>query len=141
MANITKKNKDKFPSIFSDFFNSERFFEDEFFKKDWMPAVNVKDNEKDYTIDVALPGYQKDDLNIEVDNGLLSISAEVKDEQKEQEDNFTRKEFSYRSFKRKFSIPEDANAEQIEATYKDGVLQLKMGKKAIEANKKTVDIN
>lgn len=128
-------------SLMEDFWNSENVFDRGLFRKDTLPAVNIKENEADYQIEVAAPGYKKNDFKIEVSEGILSISAETKDEKSEETDNYTRKEFTSSSFCRSFSLPENVNDEKVHAKYEDGLLQLKLVKsKKAEPKKKTISV-
>jgi len=95
---------------------------------DSIPAVNIKDLENAYDIELAAPGFQKEDFKINLEHGTLSISAERKTEKNEQEDNYTRKEFSYSSFSRSFSLPEDVKEEKVKAKYENGLLHLTLEK-------------
>jgi HSP20 family protein len=94
-----------------------------------VPAVNILERKDDFIIELAVPGMNKNDFKLEVDKGVLSISAEKKEEVKDENERFTRKEFSYTSFKRSFSLPEHVNTENITAEYKDGVLMMVLPKK------------
>ncbi len=123
-----------FPSLI------DRFFEGDLM--DWnnrnfagtdstLPAVNVKENDDEITIEVAAPGLKKDDFKLDYDNGRLTISAE-KEEKFEEKDGekITRREFSYSSFQRSFSVPETVvNVEKISAKYSDGILKLTLPKR------------
>ncbi|AKA34118.1 MAG: molecular chaperone Hsp20 [Muricauda sp.] len=127
-------------------------FMNEFFKPDWLggvenvntdlPAVNIKENEKDFELELAMPGMKKDDFNIEVEDGVLTISSEVNREDETKEENYTRKEFSYSSFRRSFTLPESVNEDNINATYVDGILRLTLPKKeeALPKPKRMIDI-
>jgi HSP20 family protein len=134
------------------------FWFNDFFGKDFLdfapvqsfgktvPAVNIKETETDFKIEVAAPGLKKEDISVELENGVLSISAESKTEKEEsdQEGRYTRKEFSYSSFKRSFSVNEESvDAEKIEGKYENGVLKLVLPKKAKsepEKKSKTISI-
>lgn len=116
-------------SWLSDLFDSEKFFDSDWLKRQSLPAVNVKENEKNYEIEVAAPGRSKKDFNISAENGVLTISSEQKEEKEQKEKDYTRKEFSFSSFSRSFSLPENANEEEIKATYTDGILKLEVAKK------------
>ena len=95
-----------------------------------MPAVNVKETEDQFELELAAPGLGKDDFNIQVDQDLLTISSEKEIKKEEKEDGrFTRREFSYSSFKRSFSLPETVASEKIEANYTDGILSVVIPKK------------
>lgn len=94
------------------------------------PAMNVKETEKDYMIEMAAPGLTKNDFNITIDDGVLTISAEKEMESEEKEENFLRREFSYNSFARSMSLPESIDeSKDIKAEYHDGVLNVTLHKK------------
>ncbi len=129
---IVKRNNSVFPSIWNDFFN------DDFFKNTGLsetsattPAVNIKENEEKYTIELAAPGKKKDDFNIKLDQNLLTISSEEKSESTEEkkDENYTRREYRYSSFSRSFTLPDAADNEKISDHYKDGVLSIEINKK------------
>lgn len=120
----------------SKFFDNDSFFNDDFFTRNTMPAVNVRDNEKNYQVEMAIPGFKKDEFDIKVENGIISITGESKSEKKEKKDNYTRKEFQYSSFSRSFSLPENADPEQVNAKYDNGILNLEIGKKTTGNNHK-----
>lgn len=111
----------------------------EMFKPDWFggmdhvnntfPAVNILENEKDFELELAIPGKKKEDFNIEIDNNVLTISMETKKEDEISEDNYSRKEFSYESFKRAFTLPKSVDEDKIDASYKDGILKFTLPKK------------
>lgn len=96
-----------------------------------LPAVNIKENDDEYQIEVAAPGLKKDDFKLNYDNGMLTISSEKKNEKEEKDqDRVTRREFSYQSFQRSFSISENVvNADKIAAKYKDGILHVTLPKR------------
>ncbi|OIQ16236.1 MAG: molecular chaperone Hsp20 [Flavobacterium sp. MedPE-SWcel] len=95
--------------------------------KNTAPPVNVKELEASYSLSLMVPGWKKESFNIEIDNELLSISAEVKKEK--EEGKFTRREFNLSSFKRVFTLPETVNTEEINASYQDGILEITLPKK------------
>ena len=94
-----------------------------------LPSVNIQDNEKDFVIEVAAPGVKKDEFNIKVEKNVLSISREIKEEKEENNDNYTRKEFSYHSFSRSFTLPKIVNVDDIKADYNEGILMITLPKK------------
>jgi HSP20 family protein len=118
-------------SLLSDFFDNDRFFDADWLRKQSVPAVNVKETEKTFEIEVAAPGLTKKDFHIAVDNGMLTISSEKQEEKEEKDNNYTRKEFSYSSFSRSFTLPENVNEEDVKAYYEDGILKLHVAKKII----------
>jgi HSP20 family protein len=117
------------PSIFDDFF------------KDWslsnysdtnttLPAVNIKENEDEFTVEVAAPGMEKEDFKINLNNNVLTISSEKTVENEESNDKYTRREYSYQSFERSFNLPKNiVESNQISATYKNGELKIRVPKK------------
>lgn len=128
----TNKNKDFFPSLFSDFFDNERFPNNPWLRHEFsqVPAVNIKNADHSYEIDLAVPGFKKDDFKITVDDNVLTISVDKKEEKNEENERFTRKEFSYSSFSRSFTLPQNSDEDNIDAKYNDGILKLSIPKKA-----------
>ena len=98
------------------------------------PSVNVKETDKDFRIELAAPGMKKDDFNIELQNNVLTISTEKKEQKEEKlEGKFLRREFSYRAFQRSFALPENCEKDSIKANYTDGILNINLNKKYVEA--------
>ncbi|MEZ5196099.1 MAG: Hsp20/alpha crystallin family protein [Bacteroidales bacterium] len=93
-----------------------------------VPAVNIKKNEKSYDIEVAAPGLSKSDFTIKVEKDVLTVSSEIEVKNEEKNEEFMRKEFGFKSFSRSFSIPETVDVEKINASYKNGVLNIKLPK-------------
>jgi len=91
------------------------------------PAANILDNEKDFTIELAVPGMRKDQFRINLEDDVLTISVERKEEVQE-EKNFSRREFRYDEFSRSFSLPDIVDQDNIKADYKDGVLSVVLPK-------------
>jgi HSP20 family protein len=102
-----------------------------------MPAVNIREDEKNYVLELAIPGLDRKDLKIDMNEDLLTISSETKNESEESKDGYKRKEFNYSAFSRSFYIPENVNKEKIEANYKDGVLLVSLPKETEEKSKLT----
>ena len=119
----------------SDFFDNDRYFDSDWLKKQSVPAVNVKETDKYFEIEVAAPGLTKKDFKITVDNGVLTISSEKEEEKEQKEKDYTRREFSYSAFSRSFTLPENVNEEDVKATYLDGILKLNVAKKSITVSK------
>ena len=134
------KYQNPIPQVFNRFFDTEF---DSWLNKNYsntntsLPAVNIKETEDAYLLDFAAPGYKKDDFIIELNNDVLTVSSEKKVENEEVDDNFTKKEFSYESFTRSFNLPELVEGDKIKATYKNGILEIKIPKKE-EAKPKPV---
>ncbi|QXP57687.1 Hsp20/alpha crystallin family protein [Cellulophaga sp. HaHa_2_95] len=115
----------------------------ELFKPDWfggaevlnskVPAVNIKEDDTSFVLELVAPGRKKEDFKIEIDNDLLSVSFESKKEVAEDKEvekvKHTRKEYSFSSFKRAFTLPESVNKEAINASYENGILSFNLPKK------------
>ncbi len=137
---LIKRNDDwAFPSVWEDFFNNELFnYPAVMSKGTTIPAVNISENDKEFVVELAAPGMKKSDFIVSIEQNVLSISAEQKNEVNEEGKNFTRKEFSFQSFQRSFTLPESADQEKIEANYVDGVMKIKLNKKKESISKSKV---
>jgi HSP20 family protein len=126
------KASERIPGLFDDFFKPWNEWFDQ--GNVWgrmlrMPAVNITENKDEYNVSLAVPGMKRDDFRIDVDGNMLTISCE-KDETKEEKDKkFTRKEYSFTSFSRSFTLPDEVNKEKIDARYEDGLLKLSLPRK------------
>jgi HSP20 family protein len=140
---LTTRTNNWLPSILEDIFE-DKVIENRFKTMKSLPAVNIEEKEESFHLELAAPGKTKNDFNIELDNDLLTISAETKVENKteDKERNFTRKEFSYDSFKRSFTLPEAVDTSKIRASYTNGVLILDLPKReeAKTQPKRMIDI-
>ena len=138
---IVKKAQDVF-GPWSDFFDVERFF-----GNDWMvktksvPSVNIKENDNSFSIELSAAGMKKDDFKINVEDGVITISAEKKEEKSEKDEKYTRKEFSYSSFSRSFNLPENADGDKASAGYENGMLTINLPKKVAQGVKKGREIS
>ncbi|MCO6498185.1 MAG: Hsp20/alpha crystallin family protein [Chitinophagaceae bacterium] len=131
---LVKRNSSRsaLPSLWDNFFNRDIFGWDSFMSSEGqsMPAVNIKESDDSFTVEMAAPGMKKEDFKIELDGTALSISSEVKDESEEKGENYSRREFSYKSFYRTFHLPKDVvDADKINAKYEDGILRLEIPKR------------
>ena len=106
----------------------------------WHPTANIVESKDAYEVSVELPGVKKDEIDVNVENNVLSISGKRKEAKKEKDKEYHRIERRYGSFCRTFSLPAKIEAEKIKASYKDGILTLELPK-AAEAKKKTVRID
>jgi len=114
-------------SLFDDFFiNTDKL--DTNYNKYTTPAVNVKEDEKSFVIELAVPGMKKEDLNIELDNNKLSISNEKELSKLEEKEKYTRREFVYSKFQRTFNLPKNVDEKNIAGDYKDGILTVTIPK-------------
>ena len=100
-----------------------------------QPALNIKETDDNFEIELSAPGFGKKDFNVTIENGFLNISAEKENSEEEKNDNYTRREFSYNSFERSLQLPESIKEEEIKAKYNDGILSFKLAKKE-EAKKR-----
>lgn len=138
-----------FPSNFGELQNMFKFddiFNGDFFEEDsLMPAMNVKEHNEDFELEIAAPGFTKKDFEVTIDGNILNISGEKKEEKDEKEEDYTCKEFSYKSFKRSSTLPDSIDLDQdVKAKYKDGILQIKLLKKEEAkklATKKVIEIS
>lgn len=134
LAKVSDSWYPSFPSLFN------RFFEGDLM--DWnssnysstdttLPAVNVRENSNEFLIEVAAPGLTKKDFKVHYDNGRLTISSEKKNEREARKDEkVTRREFSYQSFQRSFSVAESVvDAGKINANYENGILHITLPKR------------
>ncbi|GAA3602855.1 Hsp20/alpha crystallin family protein [Flavivirga amylovorans] len=94
-----------------------------------LPKVNIKETADSFMVEMAVPGLKKSDFHLDLDNHVLSIFTEKNEENEHKEENYTRREFGYSSFRRTFTLPESVNDEKINANYKDGILSILLPKK------------
>lgn len=122
----TIKRQNPFFPVFSDSFFRENFLND----SDWAttPAVNIAEDGNGFRIEVAAPGLGKDDFNIHVEKRMLEISSEKESSNETKDEKYHRKEFSFTSFKRTFSLPEYADIDNIKASYNNGILNVSVPK-------------
>ncbi|WP_317133195.1 Hsp20/alpha crystallin family protein [Mucilaginibacter limnophilus] len=94
-----------------------------------VPAVNISESENNYHVELAAPGLKKEDFKISLDRHILNVSVEKQSEEQAEEKNYSKREYSYSSFVRSFTLPESANAEHIEAAYTHGILKIDIAKR------------
>lgn len=109
----------------------------------FVPATNIIENGKDYQIELAVPGLERKDFKVEVENDTLIVSAEKEEEKKIEEKNYRSREFSYNSFCRSFSLPDNLKVDNINAEYQNGVLKITLPKKEATNSKpvKQIKVN
>jgi len=134
LANTNSNANANFPTIsnwLEDIFNRDlpSVFTSNFNTGITLPKVNIKETADAFMVEMAVPGLKKSDFKIDLENQELSISTEVKEEKEQKEENYTRREFGYSSFKRTFTLPESVNEDQIKANYNDGILSVLLPKK------------
>ncbi|HEX5027000.1 MAG TPA: Hsp20/alpha crystallin family protein [Agriterribacter sp.] len=126
------KSVERMPSLFDDFFKPwNEWFDNGNLGGRVMkvPSVNITEGKEEYLVSLAAPGLKKDDFKIDIDGNMLTISSEKEDSKEEKGKKFNRKEYSYSSFSRSFTLPEEINKEKIEAQYEDGVLKISLPRK------------
>ncbi|HSK12568.1 MAG TPA: Hsp20/alpha crystallin family protein [Phnomibacter sp.] len=131
MSNITKAPGHMLRPFFRDFFDVENFFNKPLFNdmpNMHYPAVNISETENTYDVELAVPGFKKEDFKVNVEDDVLTISAEGKSEETKEEKNYSRREYHYASFTRSFRLPDNAKDDDIKATYHDGMLKLSIPK-------------
>jgi HSP20 family protein len=127
---LARINRNYVPAYWDDFFN------DKFYNQLKTtncsvntPAVNVSENDLEFTIEVAAPGIEREAFDLEIENDILTISSELKEDKAEQEQNFLRREFNFQAFKRSFQLPETIDQENIKASHDAGILTIQLPKK------------
>lgn len=134
------RNRSMFPSLASNIFDTGRLLTPNIFDLDVdlfdndggslvVPEVNIIENTKDFTVELAAPGLERKDFKVELENGTLTVSAEKEKEEKENGKNFRRREFSYNSFSRSFTLPDNILTDKVDAHYENGILKLTLPKK------------
>ena len=120
------------PTLFEDFFKPwSQWFDDGGLirRVTSMPAVNIAEKNDNYMVTLAAPGLKKEDFKIDLDGNMLTISSEKEENKEEKDEKFTRQEYSYSSFSRSFTLPEDVKQEKIDASYQNGELKIVLPRK------------
>lgn len=142
---VNRNSNSNFPTLFNWF--------DDFFSRDFpssfasnfntgisLPKVNIKETDDAFIVEMAVPGLKKSDFQITLDNQVLSISTETKQETESNDETYTRREFGYSSFKRTFTLPESVEDDKIKANYNEGILSVHLPKKEEAKRKPTRSI-
>lgn len=127
-----KRRPPWFSEELMDLFGNEGLFADEYRNRAVLsqPAMNIREDEEMYELELAIPGQSREDFKVTVENGYLVIAMEKETESGETRENFTRKEFSFEQFKRSVRLPDDVDEDTIKANYQDGLLRIGIGKRA-----------
>jgi len=128
--NSDKRNNSSLLPGFNDVFDSifnDTFFNDRMTMR--VPAANISESEDHFHVELAAPGLKKEDFKINLERNVLNISVERQNEQNDTQKNYSKREYSYSSWVRSFTLPESANADQIDAAYTDGVLKIDISKR------------
>lgn len=127
---LIKRSNDLFPTFFDDFFGRDWFVNNNNISRPgYLPAVNIIDNADNFEVEMAVPGLNKNDFKIALDNELLTISFEKEHEVENEDKSYTKREFSYQSFKRSFTLPQTVESDKIAANYHDGILNVVIPKR------------
>lgn len=128
-GNPNKVFKPAYNDVFESFFNADPFLSKSTLNRN--PAVNIAESENEFHIELAAPGLKKEDFKINLEQNLLTVSAERKEEKSESDEarKYNRIEYNYSSFMRTFTLPETADHTKISAEYKDGILFISVTKK------------
>ena len=127
------QNLSPFNRLMEDFFENEMPYS-------FKAPVNIQETEKGYTIELAVPGFSKEEFSILVENRILRIKGEHVENKKEESEKYTRREFSKSSFERSFSLPSEIKEDDIEASYENGILKLELTRKVSEPASKNIQI-
>jgi len=136
------KSSKHLPDLVDNFFGQnllDSFFSDRTWEN--KPSVNIIENESEFKVEVAAPGLEKADFNINMNQNVLTISAEKKQKEEKKEENYVRREFCYTSFDRSFVLPNEVDQEKIKAEHKNGILTVTLPKKAEAKGKAPRTIN
>lgn len=139
---LVRRHTGMFPSLWNEVLTPDWFGGTDQSKSN-LPAVNIQESETGFTLELAIPGKQKDDFTIEVNENVLTVSMEKEDEQKAQAGNYTRREFRYTNFKRSFTLPDTVNEDGITAQYEQGILRFSIPKKqeALPRPKRLIEVS
>ncbi len=129
----------KINKLFDNFFRGGAQDDGSFGLSMWTPAVDIVERENDYSVNVELPGVRKEDVKITLENNILTIRGEKKEEAEEKNKNITRVERRYGSFQRSFTLPTTVKADKIDAVFSDGMLTISLPK-AEEARPKQIEV-
>ena len=145
MTTLTKRENREWqlPSLISNLMDSDRLFNMDFPFSDIgknMPAVNIKENNKTFIIEMAVPGMKKEDFHVNIENNVLTVSAEKETTEEKTSENYARKEYNFNSFSCSFTLPDYVKHENLEGKYDNGVLKITIPKKEEAINKAPMEI-
>ena len=134
---LIKRTNSDFDKLVKSFFGGNEFYTSFVNENSTIGKTNIKDNGNAYLIQMSLPGFKKEDINLDLDQDVLVISSDYENSNEDKNDNYYRKEFMKQSFVRSFYVPEDVDESKIDATMEDGILNVSFPKKEkIEKDKK-----
>ncbi len=128
---LTSRTKNSFPT-FSDILSGNKWLDDLWSDRfnTWSPSVNIKESDKGFSLEIAAPGIDKKDFQLNVEDRVLTVSYEHKEENEEKNDDtkYLRREFSSQSFRKTYTLPEGVDVDKIGATYSNGILTVDIPK-------------
>lgn len=125
--------------MFDRFFRGGTVADDGIMTTNWLPAVDLIEKDDEFVAKVELPGVSKDDVKITMQDNILTVRGEKKEEKETRQSNYHRLERSYGSFQRSFTLPNAVKADKVEAQYKDGILTITLPKSE-EAKRKQIEV-
>jgi HSP20 family protein len=147
---LVKRRESLVPTWVSDLMDTSRFFSPKLFDlgtdpfsidfSSRIPSANITETDKEYKIELAVPGMERKDFKVAVENGVLYVGSEKEEEHTDEDKNYTRREYSYSGFKRSFSLPENCFEDKIKAKYENGILNLILPKKELTLMKPASEI-
>lgn len=138
------KSSEKTPAVFDKFFVPWKEWPDDdfpFSKIMKMPSVNISTQKDKYEVSLAAPGFKKEDFKIDIDDGVLTIFGEKEENKDEKDKKYARKEYSYASFSRSFTLPDEVLRDKAEAKYEDGILKISLPRQAKTGNGKAKQVS
>lgn len=135
---IKWNNRSVFSDLFDHVFNN---FDDDYKPVFCKPATNIVEYDNNYELNLAIPGLEKEDIKINLEDNVLTVSSEKENKNEEEKVNYSRMEYAYHNFSRSFTIPKTVNAEKINADYKNGVLNIILPKIEEAKLKKIIKIS
>jgi len=144
--NLIKRNNlscsPSYYNYFDDIFgtNFPNLFFNESGNRVTVPSVNICEHEKEFALELAAPGYSKENFKINLSDNILTIKAAIKDEKKEEDKNYSHREYSYSSFERRFTLPENIDLKTVDANYADGILHILLPKKEVSKEENSYEI-
>lgn len=134
MSLVKNQNKVLFPSLLNEIFKNDLLGGVQNYGTS-LPAVNILKQENGFELQIAIPGLNKDQIELQLDENVLTISSKKNEENIESQGNYTRREFNFSSFKRSFTLPDTLDQEQIKATHENGILTIQLPYKPAEEPK------
>jgi len=132
MSNIQKRDQRVLYDPWRDFLDVGNIFPTDLFRRSQsnLPAVNISEDDKSFCVDIVAPGFKKEDFKVNVEDDMLTISAEAQSENSEEDKKkqYTRREYSYSSFTRSFKLPDNSTDDNISAEFNEGILKLTIPK-------------